>query len=116
VNSLPKEVLDEKSITLEEVQEMLKENEKRGELSYIQRVTLDYAIKFSQLSVETAKKLVEELQTEMGLDLDTAIQIANCMPSSIGELRTFMVEGKGSSVSQELLEKILEKLNKLASR
>lgn len=113
---MPKEVLNEKSITLEEVQEMLKDNEKRGELSYIQRVTLDYAIKFSQLPIEKARELVVELQAEFGLDLDTAIQITNCMPSSLGELRTFMVEQKGSTGSQELLEKILEKITKLASR
>jgi DNA-directed RNA polymerase subunit F len=116
VTPLPKEVLGEKSITLEDVQETLKECEKRGELSYIQRVTLDYAIKFSQLPIEIARKLVDELQTEFGLDLDTSIQITNCMPSSLGELRTFMVGAKESTAGQEQLEKILEKINKLASR
>jgi DNA-directed RNA polymerase subunit F len=115
VSPLPKEVLDEKSITLEEVQETLKENEKRGELSYIQRVTLDYTIKFSQLPVETAKKLVNELCTEFGVDLDTAIEIANCIPRSLGELRTFMAGRKESAIAQDQLEKILEKINKLVS-
>ncbi|WXG43000.1 MAG: RNA polymerase Rpb4 family protein [Promethearchaeati archaeon SRVP18_Atabeyarchaeia-1] len=113
---MPKEVLDERSVTLEEVQELLKENEKRGELSYIQRVTLDYAIKFSQLTLENAKKLVDELRAEFNFDLDTAIQIANCLPASLSELRTFMVGTKENALGQEELVKILEKINKTASR
>lgn len=113
---MPKEVLEEKSVTLAEVQEILKENEKRGELSYIQRVTLDYATKFSQLSVEVARKLVNDLHTEFDLDLDIAIQIANCVPTSIGELRSFLSGAKQGPQSQEKLKEILERIKKVASR
>jgi DNA-directed RNA polymerase subunit F len=113
---LPKEVLEEKLVTLAEVQEILKENEKRGELSYIQRVTLDYATKFSQLSVETARKLVNDLHTEFGLDLDIAIQIANCMPNSLGELRSFLSGAREGPQSQEKLNEILDRIKKVASR
>jgi DNA-directed RNA polymerase subunit F len=112
---VPKEVLEEKSITLEEVQQTLKENEEKGELSYIQRVTLDYAIKFSQLNAEAAKKLVGELQTDFNLDLDTAIQIVNCMPSSLGELRAFLVGTKESTISQEQQKEIVDRINKALS-
>jgi DNA-directed RNA polymerase subunit F len=112
---LPKEVLEEKSITLEEVQQTLKENEEKGELSYIQRVTLDYAIKFSQLNAEAAKKLVTELQTDFSLDLDTAIQIVNCMPGSLGELRVFLVGTKESTISQEQQKEILDRIKKALS-
>jgi len=113
---LPKEVLEEKSITLPEVQEILKENEKRGELSYIQRVTLDYATKFSQLPAEAARKLVNDLHTEFNLDLDIAIQIANCMPTSLGELRSFTAGTKEGPPTQEKLEEILERTRKVTSR
>jgi DNA-directed RNA polymerase subunit F len=112
---LPKEVLEEKSITLEEVQETLKENEKRGELSYIQRVTLDYAIKFSQLPADKARKLVEELKIDFNLDLDTAIQIVNCVPSSLGELRAFLVGAKESAANQEQQKEILDRIKKALS-
>lgn len=112
---MPKEVLEEKSITLEEVQETLKENEKKGELSYIQRVTLDYAIKFSQLAAEAAKKLVSELQTDFNLDLDTAIQIVNCMPGSLGELRAFLVGTRESSISQDKQIEMLDRIKKALS-
>ncbi len=112
---MPKEVLEERSITLEEVQETLKENEKRGELSYIQRVTLDYAIKFSQLPADKARKLVEELKTDFNLDLDTAIQIVNCVPSSLGELRAFLVGVKESVVNQEQQKEILDRIKKALS-
>jgi len=113
---LPKEVLEEKSITLAEVQEILKENEKRGELSYIQRVTLDYATKFSQLPVEATRKLVSDLHTEFNLDLDIAIQIANCMPTSLGELRSFTAGAKEGAPDQEKLKEILERIKKVTSR
>jgi len=112
---LPKEVLEEKSITLEEVQKTLKENEEKGELSYIQRVTLDYAIKFSHLNSEAAKKFVSELQTDFSLDLDTAIQIVNCMPSSLGELRAFLVGTKESTLSQEQQKEIVDRVKKALS-
>jgi DNA-directed RNA polymerase subunit F len=112
---LPKEVLEEKSVTLAEVQEILKENEKRGELSYIQRVTLDYATKFSQLPVDVARKLVNDLHNEFSLDLDTAIQIVNCVPASLGELRSLVAGAKEGSPSQEKLKEILETVKKATS-
>jgi len=100
---------------LEEVQQTLKENEERGELSYIQRVTLDYAIKFSHLNAEVAKKFVNELQADFNLDLDTAIEIVNCMPSSLGELRAFLVGTKESAISQEQQKEIVDRVKKALS-
>ncbi|WXG45628.1 MAG: RNA polymerase Rpb4 family protein [Candidatus Atabeyarchaeum deiterrae] len=113
---MPKEVLEEKSVTLAEVQEILKENEKKGELSYVQRVTLDYSSKFSQLPLEIAQKLVDELQKEFKLDLDTVIQIANCMPKSPSELRTVMGPASESLSNQDRLNDIVEIIKKVAIR
>ncbi|MHA1207672.1 MAG: hypothetical protein ACTSRF_00270 [Candidatus Freyarchaeota archaeon] len=49
---MPVRILKERLLTLAEVKKILEERGTKGELSYVQRVTLDYATKFSQLPVE----------------------------------------------------------------
>ena len=79
---LPKDIFEEKSVTLAEVKKIL---EKRAEdaaaagteLSYVQQVTLDYVNKFSRFPREEALKLIEELMTKFGLSERASIQIVN---------------------------------------
>jgi DNA-directed RNA polymerase subunit F len=83
----------EKKLTLSQVKELL---ESIGEenLDQFQRRTLDYLSKFSKVDAETAEKLVEKLVTEFGLEQDEAVQIVNCMPKSVEELRVFLAGGR----------------------
>ena len=82
VKLLPKDIFEEKSVTLAEVKKIL---EKRAEdaaaagaeLSYVQQVTLDYVNKFSRFPREEALKLIEELMTKFGLSERASIQIVN---------------------------------------
>ena len=82
-----------KNLTLPEVKKLL---ESLGEenLDQFQRRTLDYASKFSRVKAKTAEKLVEKLVQEFGLEKEGAIQIVNCMPKSIEELRAFLTAGR----------------------
>ena len=82
-----------KVLTLPEVKKLL---ESLGEenLDQFQRRTLDYASKFSKVKAEVAEKLVEKLVKEFGLEKEGAIQIVNCMPKSIEELRAFLTAGR----------------------
>jgi DNA-directed RNA polymerase subunit F len=82
-----------KNLTLPEVKKLL---ESLGEenLDQFQRRTLDYVSKFSRVKAETAEKLVEKLVQEFGLEKEGAIQIVNCMPKSIEELRAFLTAGR----------------------
>jgi DNA-directed RNA polymerase subunit F len=82
-----------KNLTLPKVKKLL---ESLGEenLDQFQRRTLDYASKFSRLKAEAAEKLVEKLVKEFGLEKEGAIQIVNCMPKSIEELRVFLTAGR----------------------
>jgi len=82
-----------KDLALPEVKKLL---ESLGEenLDQFQRRTLDYAAKFSKVEAEAAEKLVEKLVKEFGLEKEGSIQIVNCMPKSIGELRVFLAAGR----------------------
>jgi DNA-directed RNA polymerase subunit F len=90
---MPEKDAGEKKLTLPQVKELL---ESIGEenLDQFQRRTLDYLSKFSKLDAKTAERLVEKLVTEFGLEQEEAIQIINCMPKSVEELRVFLAGGR----------------------
>jgi len=83
----------EKILTVPQVKKLL---ESLGEenLDQFQRRTLDYASKFSKVNAEAAEKLIETLVEEFGLKEDEAVQIVNCMPKSIEELKVFLAGGR----------------------
>ena len=101
--------LKEKILTLPEVKEIL---ESLGEenLDQFQRRTLDYATKFSKIDSKSARELVKKLVEEHGLEEEEAVQIVNCMPESIEELRTFLAGGR-KIVETSKLEAVIALLN-----
>lgn len=90
---MEKEFLKEKFLTIPQVKKLL---EAIGEenLDQFQRRTLDYASKFSKIDAETAEKLVEKLVKDFELEEAEAVQIVNCMPTSVDELRVFLGGGR----------------------
>lgn len=80
-------------LTLPEVKKIL---ESMGEenLDQLQRRTFDYISKFTKTDPEAAEKLVQRLVTEFGLEEFEAVQVVNCMPKSIDELRVFLAGGR----------------------
>jgi DNA-directed RNA polymerase subunit F len=80
-------------------------------LDQFQRRSLDYAAKFSRLDAEAAEKLLIELKEKEALDEEEAVQIVNCMPKSIQELRIFLAGGR-RIVETSKLESILGLLDK----
>jgi len=73
----------------------------------IQKRTFDYTTKFSKAAADGAKKLRKELETEIGLSEEEAVEVVNIMPKSVEELRTF-TSGWRKLLSTENLEKILK--------
>jgi len=104
---LPKRVISEKYIPITGVKKKLEERETE-ELNQFQRRTLDYTIKFSRIDFEKAQALKEELMNKYPIDEKTAVQIINCMPSSIEELRGFFVASRPRIVATAQLEEILK--------
>ncbi|MGQ9720213.1 MAG: hypothetical protein ACUVXA_02700 [Candidatus Jordarchaeum sp.] len=107
---MPVKILKERLLNLAEVKKILEERSSKGELSYFQRVTLDYATKFSQLSAEKSVQIIKKLTENFGISESTAIQIVNAVPKSIDELRVFLTNEQKIFTEEELSEflKILE--------
>lgn len=104
-----KRELGEKRLALPQVKEVL---DAIGEenLDQFQRRTLDYVNKFSKLDAKAAEKLLETLVTEFDLDEAEAVQVVNCMPETVDELRVFLAGGR-KIIETAKLEAIISLLN-----
>lgn len=90
---MPRKALKDRAITVPEVKEIL---ESIGEesLDQFQRRSLDYAAKFSKVDVDKAKKLLNKLVEQFELEEEEAVQIVNCMPGSVEEIRVYLAGGR----------------------
>jgi DNA-directed RNA polymerase subunit F len=96
-------VTERKEVTVAEARKLLMD--KAEDLDPLQRRVLEYTIRFSKLDSETAKQLTGELVKEAEIDRGLAVQIVNCMPGSVPELRTFL--GRQRIIAEDTMEKIL---------
>ena len=101
-----RKLIEEKLITNPEAKSFL-EDVKEEQLGEFQRRTLEYTRKFSKMPPKEASKLTEELHAKLQLERNDAIQIVNCLPSTVEELRALLTV-KGRFVSTEQLSGILE--------
>ena len=101
--NVKKEVL----LPIPEVKRLLEERQKKSELSYTQRVTLEYVSKFSKMPAKKAIALVKELEKKYNLEQPLAVQITNNMPETTDELSTFF-GGKSVTHSKEEQKQILK--------
>jgi DNA-directed RNA polymerase subunit F len=85
--------MTEKKLSLPQVKRLL-ESVGEANLDQLQRRAFDYVSKFSKTDVESAEKIVAKLVADYGLDEIEAVQIVNCMPKSIEELRVFLAGGR----------------------
>jgi DNA-directed RNA polymerase subunit F len=101
--------ITENKLSLPQVKKLL---DSIGEenLDQLQRRTYDYVSKFSKTDVESAEKLVPKLVADYGLDEIEAVQIINCMPKSIEELRIFLAGGR-KIIEASKLEAIINLLD-----
>lgn len=107
---MPRKVLEEQIITIPKVKEIL-ESIGEDQLDQFQRRSLDYASKFSKVDADTGKKLLSQLMDRFELNEDEAVQIVNCMPQSIEEIRVFFAGGR-RILQTSKLEGILALLDK----
>ena len=108
---MPKEkAVKTKYVTTPQVKALL---ESLGEenLDQFQRRSLDYASKFSKVDAASAEKLLTELKETGMMDEEEAVQIVNCMPQTVGELRVFLAGGR-KIVETSKLESILSLMDK----
>jgi DNA-directed RNA polymerase subunit F len=106
---MSKREVSESRLTLPQVKNVL---ETIGEenLDQFQRRTLDYVSKFSKAEPAKAEELLQTLIKEYELDEAEAVQIINCMPETVDELRVFLAGGK-KIIETSKLHQIVELLN-----
>ena len=101
-------VAEKKEITVAEARKLLMD--KAEELDPLQRRVLEYTIRFAKLDSESAKEIVEELMKEAEIDRGLAVQIANAMPGTVPEIRTFL--GRQRIIAEDTMNKILGIIDK----
>ena len=99
----------EKRLTLPQVKKVLDDIGEEN-LDQFQRRTLDYVNKFSKVDAKTAAKLLEKLMKEFELDEAEAVQVVNCMPETVDELRVFLASGR-KIIETAKLEAVVKLLN-----
>ncbi|UCC33466.1 MAG: RNA polymerase Rpb4 [Candidatus Bathyarchaeota archaeon] len=90
---MSKKTTKERVVAIPEVKKIL---ESIGEehLDQFQRRSLDYAAKFSKVDYRAGKELAKRLVDEFELEEEEAVQIVNCIPESIEEIRAFLGGGR----------------------
>ncbi len=90
---MSKREISESRLTLPQVKKVL-ESVGEENLDQLQRRTLDYVNKFSKVEPEKAEELLQTLVKEYEIDETEAIQILNCLPETVDELRIFLAGGR----------------------
>ena len=104
-----KRELSETRLSLPQVkQELMAIGEEN--LDQFQRRTLDYVSKFSKIDQSAAGELIETLIKDFGLENDEAVQVVNCAPETVDEMRIFLAGGR-KIIETTKLEAIVSLLN-----
>jgi DNA-directed RNA polymerase subunit F len=104
-------VIETNPTSMAESREILSSREKKKELSYEQKLALEHLNKFTKLSPEQAKKLLEELSGVLRMSQETMVQILNFLPKNADELRMIFSREK-FSLKEDEINKILEIVKK----
>jgi len=102
---MPRKAIKKRIITIPQVKEIL-ESIGEEKLDQFQRRSLDYTSKFSKLDPKTAEKLITGLVEKFKLEEEEVVQLINCMPESVEEIRVFLAGGR-RIVETSKLEEIL---------
>jgi DNA-directed RNA polymerase subunit F len=106
---MSKRELQEKKLALPQVKRELAAIGEEN-LDQFQRRTFDYVSKFSKIDEAAVEGLLERLVKEFGLEEDEAVQVVNCAPESVEELRVFLAGGR-KIIETSKLEAIVGLLN-----
>lgn len=98
--------MSERSVSVSEVKKILEERKERGELTYEQKVTLEYAQEFGKVGPRKLKEALEKL-TEMGVDEKTAVRVIDVKPKTKEELK-LIFEKTRLGLKEEQIKKILD--------
>ncbi|MCX6695027.1 MAG: RNA polymerase Rpb4 family protein [Candidatus Altiarchaeota archaeon] len=107
------DLMEEKPISVPEVNEILKRKEKEYadsglELGYEQKKALEHAMKFSKISVKDAKELAGKLGSlELGLTQDRVVKITELMPGTTDDVRAIFAKER-FKYTEEDIKKVID--------
>ncbi len=105
---MPRKIRAKKEITISEAKKLLDDID---EPNLFQIRTLEYTRHFSKIDAEKAEQLVDQLVDRFMIERKDAVQVANCMPKSIQELRVFFSTGRKRIILTSQLEEMLKILD-----
>ena len=106
-----KKTLNSEPLSLAEAKELIEQRKKEGELSYEQNLTLEYTKKFSKLSSDDARALMNELSQIPNITRRHAVEVADIFPKNLDELRLIFSK-EHFTLTDEELQAILALLDK----
>jgi DNA-directed RNA polymerase subunit F len=106
---MSKKELSESRLTIPQVKKIMEDIGEEN-LDQFQRRTLDYVSKFSKADADKSEELLQKLTKEYEIDEAEAVQILNCMPETVDELRVFLAGGR-KIIETSKLSAIVELLN-----
>jgi DNA-directed RNA polymerase subunit F len=104
---------ESKPVPMAIAKEIMLTREKKGELSYEQKIATEHLKKFTKLSKEEAEKLMEEISSVTKLSDEVLVQIVDILPKTPEELRVILSMEK-FSLREDEINKILEIIKKYA--
>ncbi len=109
VEKMSKREVSESRLTLPQVKKVLDEIGEEN-LDQFQRRTLDYVNKFAKAEPLKAEELLQTLTKQYEIEEAEAVQIINCMPETVDELRVFLAGGR-KIIETSKLKSIVDLLN-----
>ena len=106
---MSKREIGESRLTLPQVKKILGDIGEEN-LDQFQLLTLDYVNYLSKVDPDKAEELLQTLVKEYEIDEAEAVQIINCMPETVDELRVFLAGGR-KIIETAKLHAIVELLN-----
>ena len=101
-----------KLVSLSEVKNILRKIEKeRNELIYEQRIALEHAQKFAELSVKQVKDLIKDLMKLENIGENHAYKIADILPTSEDDVKAIFAKERYTPSENEI-KNILEIVGK----
>ena len=107
---MSRKILSEKPISLERVKDLLKFRGEQADLNYIQRVTYEYAYKFSK-HFPNSEEMLDTLNQKYSISRDKGIQLININPKRIEEINLVLEDSIPDETKNEILSLFLEHLS-----
>jgi len=105
---VPRTVESIRNLTWAEARDLMKKRIEEGFTTVHHDRVYQYLDTFALLPADAARRLVEELMSETGIDEEVAVVVANICPSTPGEVRSILDMRREVKYDESVVGKIVE--------